>query len=165
MEIYGAELEIAALPTDAWDLRAAIGYLSADYKEFEDCRPQYLPDCDHSQEEPPFAPEWTLGLATGYTWTLERGSTFRVGIDGSFKSEHYLSVDNREALKQDDFWLINALATLRGATGNWWLSLGGKNLTDEVYKTDGQEFSNVGNIQTAYYGDPRTWSVSLGFAF
>lgn len=165
LEIYGAELEIAALPADAWDLQLAVGYLSADYKKFRDCRPQYLPDCDHSNEEPPFAPEWTLGLRTGYTFTLTGGSTLRFGIDASYKADHYLSVDNREVLKQDDFWLLNALATLRGADGGWWLSIGGRNLTDEVYKTDAQEFSNVGNIQTAYYGDPRTWSVSLGFAF
>jgi iron complex outermembrane receptor protein len=165
MEIYGAELEIVALPVDAWDLRASLGYLSADYKEFVDCRPKYLPDCDHSNEEPPFAPEWTAGLATGYTWTFAGGSTFRVGVDATYKAEHYLSVDNSELLKQDDFWVLNALATLRGATGGWWLSVGGRNLTDEVYKTDGQEFSNVANIQTADYGDPRTYSVSLGFAF
>ena len=31
-----------------------------------------------------------------------------------------------------------------------------KNLADEVYKTDAQEFSSVGGIRTAYFGAPRT---------
>ncbi len=34
-----------------------------------------------------------------------------------------------------------------------------------LYKTDGQEFSSVGNIQTVYYGDPRTWNVTVGVRF
>jgi iron complex outermembrane receptor protein len=42
---------------------------------------------------------------------------------------------------------------------------GVRNLTDKLYKTDAQEFSSVGNIQTAYYGDPRTWSLTLGYRF
>ena len=36
-----------------------------------------------------------------------------------------------------------------------------KNVTKSLYKTDGQEFSSVGNIQTVYYGDPRTWQVTV----
>jgi iron complex outermembrane receptor protein len=165
LEIYGAELEVVAVPVDALQLRAAIGYLSADYKEFEDCRPQYGPDCDHSGEEPPFAPEWTAGLGLSYTIPLTVRTALTFGVDGNFKAKHWLSVDNRDVLTQDDFWLVNALATLRGTDGGWWVSVGGKNLTDEVYKTDAQEFAAVGNIQTAYYGDPRTWSIALGFAF
>ena len=38
-------------------------------------------------------------------------------------------------------------------------------ITDEVYKVDAQEFSSVGNIQTAYYGDPRTWQMIVGYRF
>jgi iron complex outermembrane receptor protein len=34
-----------------------------------------------------------------------------------------------------------------------------------VYRVDAQEFSSVGNIQTANYGDPRTWSLSLRYSF
>jgi iron complex outermembrane recepter protein len=40
-----------------------------------------------------------------------------------------------------------------------------KNLTKSVYLTDAQEFSSVGNIQTAYYGDPRTFTATVGFRF
>ncbi len=40
-----------------------------------------------------------------------------------------------------------------------------RNLGDKVYKTDGQEFSSVGNIQTAYYGAPRNWYVSARYNF
>ncbi len=51
------------------------------------------------------------------------------------------------------------------AGDNWSLTAGVKNATDQVYKVEGQEFRSVGNIQTAYYGDPRTWQAILGYRF
>jgi iron complex outermembrane receptor protein len=74
-------------------------------------------------------------------------------------------VDNREVLTQDDFALMNVLANWQSQSRTWRASAGIRNLTDEVYKTDAQEFSSVGNIQTAYYGDPRTWQLTLGYSF
>ena len=59
MEIYGAEAEFVARPVPAFTLRANLGYLQADYKEFYDPR---FPNNDHSMQEPPFAPELTAGL-------------------------------------------------------------------------------------------------------
>ena len=43
------------------------------------------------------------------------------------------------------------------------LALGvyGNNLCDKAYKTDGQEFSSIGNIRTVYYGAPRTVMLRL----
>ena len=40
-----------------------------------------------------------------------------------------------------------------------------RNLTDKVYKTDAQEFSSVGNIQTAYFGLPRNYYVTARYNF
>jgi iron complex outermembrane recepter protein len=40
-----------------------------------------------------------------------------------------------------------------------------RNLGDKVYKTDGQEFSSVGNIRTAYYGMPRNWYANVRYNF
>ena len=42
---------------------------------------------------------------------------------------------------------------------------GVRNLTDEEYKVEGQEFASFGNIQTAYYGWRRNWYVSLRYNF
>ena len=37
----------------------------------------------------------------------------------------------------------------------------GNNLADKAYKTDAQEFSNIGGIRTVYYGAPRTVTLRL----
>lgn len=85
------------------------------------------------------------------------------GGDVRFVDKHFLSVDNRPGLTEDGYWLGNIYAQvdfdqfyLRGMI---------KNVTDTLYKTDGQEFSAVANIQTVYFGDPRTWQVTAGFRF
>ena len=156
LETSGLELELASSPVDNLSVFAALGYLDASYKEFADARG------DRSDDVVPFAPEWTGRVGAAYTLALAAGS-LEVGADASFKSDHYLSVDNQEVLTQDDFWLYNAY--LRYDADHWYLVASVKNIGDEVYKTDGQEFSNVANAQTAYYGDPRTYGMTLGVRF
>jgi iron complex outermembrane receptor protein len=66
-----------------------------------------------------------------------------------------------EGLFQDDYWLYDASLIWTSESGILSAGLYGKNLSDEVYRTDGQEFSSVGNIRTVYYGAPRTVSLVL----
>ncbi len=162
LDIWGVELEADWLATDALLLSAQIGYLDADYKEFLD---DSRPGGDRSGDKPPFAPDWTTRLAATYTFDLGSNGALMLGADANYRGEAWLSVDNRDVLTQDRFWLFNALATWTSGDQRWSVTGGIKNISDEVYKTDAQEFSSVGNIQTAYYGDPRTWSLSLGFRY
>ena len=46
-------------------------------------------------------------------------------------------------------------------TNRYSIGLYGQNLFDELYKTDGQEFSSIGNIRTVYFGAPRTVFLRL----
>ena len=96
---------------------------------------------------------------------LNGGAALRFGVNANYTDDMYLSVDNQEALTQDGYWLMNAYAVYDFANPAWSISIGGKNLGDEVYKVDAQEFSSVGNIQTAYYGDPRTYYAALNYRF
>ena len=66
-----------------------------------------------------------------------------------------------EGLFQDDYWLYDASLLWTHKNGVFSAGLYGRNLSDEVYRTDGQEFSSVGNIRTVYYGAPRTLSLVL----
>jgi iron complex outermembrane receptor protein len=49
--------------------------------------------------------------------------------------------------------------------GRWTVMAGIKNAGDTEYKVEGQEFRSVGNIQTAYYGDPKTYTLALDYRF
>ena len=62
-------------------------------------------------------------------------------------------------------WDVLALVRYNSSGGRWSLGAGIKNAADERYKVEGQEFRSVGNIQTAYYGNPRTWNVMFEMNF
>ncbi|WP_439532386.1 TonB-dependent receptor [Polymorphobacter sp.] len=169
LRIWGVEAEAAVRPTDRWNVRASFGYLNAEYREFNDGRRPPTFSCNPTGNavicEPAFAPPITFTLASDYTLPLGSAGSLTFGGDARFVDAHFLSVDNRPNLREPGYWLANAYVQFDAAGGAWYLRGGVKNLSDARYRTDGQEFSSVGNIQTVYFGDPRTWNATVGFRF
>jgi iron complex outermembrane receptor protein len=169
LRIWGVELEAAVRPMDRWNVRTSLGYLNAGYREFNDGRRPPVFSCNPTGNavtcDPPFAPPLTFTLATDYTLPLPGAGSLTFGGDGRFVDGHFLSIDNRPNLREPGYWLANAFIRFDADGGRWFLQGGVKNLTDARYRTDGQEFSAVGNIQTVYFGDPRTWNATVGFRF
>jgi iron complex outermembrane receptor protein len=175
LDIYGAELELSYQPTAALLLDAQVGYLNAEYGEFDDVRFTNFGG-SRAFQTPAFSPEWTARLGASYEWNLTKYGTLRLAGSAKFRSRMALTVDNTfmtptapqvgtdvevEGLFQDDYWVYDASLLWTMADGRFSVSLNGRNLSDEVYRTDAQEFSSVGNIRTAYYGAPRTYSLVL----
>ena len=168
LDIYGAELELSYQPSEALLLDAQVGYLDAEYGEFDDVRFTNF-DGSRAFQEPAFSPELTARLGAAYEWSLAEHGSLRLAGSARFRSRMALSVDNTpvnsdveiDGLFQDDYWVYDASLMWTLADGRLSVSLNGRNLSDEVYRTDGQEFSSVGNIRTAYYGAPRTFSFVL----
>jgi len=175
LEIWGAELELLAAPTDQLTLQAAIGWLDAQYEEFLDER---YPGGDRAPfEEPAFSPDLTLRAAAEYVVPLGGGKgELEFGGDVQYRGDMALAVDQSEqallplgtvqridSVFQDEYWLLDARVGWTSEDGHWGVTLHGENLTDELYKTDYQEFSSVGGIRTAYFGNPRTFSVRISW--
>jgi iron complex outermembrane receptor protein len=168
LDIYGAELELSYQPSTALLLDAQVGYLDAEYGEFDDDRFTNF-DGSRAFQEPAFSPELTARLGAAYEWSLAEHGSLRLAGSAKFRSRMALSVDNTpvnsdveiEGLFQDDYWVYDASLMWTLADGRLSVALNGRNLSDEVYRTDGQEFSSVGGIRTAYYGAPRTFSFVL----
>jgi iron complex outermembrane recepter protein len=169
LRIQGIEFEAMARPVDALTLTASVGYLDAKYLQFDD--PRRVPPASFSCNptgtaitcEPAFAPPLTLRFGADYKVPLGEHASLTFGGEARFVDHQFLSVDNRPGLTENGYWLGNLYAQvdfdkfyLRGMI---------KNVGNTLYKTDGQEFSSVGNIQTVYYGDPRTWNLTVGVRF
>jgi iron complex outermembrane receptor protein len=169
LSIWGAELEAVVKPTSQWTVRSSLGWLDATYDEFNDGRRPPTFSCNPTGNRvtctPAFAPPITFTLATDYRIPLGDAGTLTLGGDARFVDAHFLSVDNRPGLKETGYLLANAFVRFDAADRRWYLQGGVKNLTDRLYRTDGQEFSSVGNIQTVYFGDPRTFNVMVGVRF
>ena len=166
MTIEGIEFEATVKPWQPLTLMASVGYLDADYMEFNDGRRAPAFSCNPTGTritcQPAFAPPITARLGVDYTVPIG-SAALSLGGDARFVDKQYLSVDNRPGLTEDGYFLGNIYAQVdfdrfyvRGMI---------KNVTGELYKTDGQEFSSVANIQTVYFGDPRTWQLTVGARF
>ncbi len=172
LRIWGFEGEAAVRPATNWNVRVAVGYLNAQYLEFNDGRrvPPSAFSCNPTGNaivcKPAFAPPLTLTLGSDYTIPLgNNAGAVTLGGDARFIDKQYLSVDNRPGLTENGYWLANAYVQYDAPGGRWYVRGAVKNLGKALYKTDGQEFSSVGNIQTVYYGDPRTWTGTIGLRF
>jgi iron complex outermembrane receptor protein len=162
LDINGAELELAFNPFESLHLDAQLGYLDASYGEFHDARFTSFGG-SRAFQTPAFSPEWTARYGASYDFELGAGGTLTLAASARFRSRMALAVDNTRVnsnvelpgMFQDDYWLYDASATWR-PNDVLSIALVGRNLSDEVYKTDAQEFSSVGNIRTAYYGAPQT---------
>lgn len=171
LRIWGVEGEAVVKPVKALNLRASFGYLNARYLRFDDGRrvPPQSFSCNPTGTritcEPAFAPPLTLSLGGDYSFALGGLGSLSLGMDARFVDKHFLSVDNRPGLTEPGYWLANAFVQFDDASGHYYLRGGVRNAFDRRYRTDGQEFSSVGNIQTVYYGDPRTFTITAGFRF
>ena len=168
LRIRGAELEANWTPIDNLLLDAQIGYLDAEYREFNDVR-FTTTGGSRAFQTPAFAPDWTIRLGAQYTAQLGGSGTLTVGGQTRYRSETALAVDNTlintttriEGLYQQGYWLHDARLVWEDASRKFSVGIYGQNLADKTYKTEGQEFSSVGNIRTVYFGAPRTFTLRV----
>ena len=66
-----------------------------------------------------------------------------------------------EGLFQKGYWLADARVVWENASKRYSVGVYANNLFDKLYKTDGQEFSSIGNIRTVYFGAPQTFTLRL----
>lgn len=158
LDIRGAEFEMNWVPTDPISLSAQVGYLHSKYGDGG------FFGADGIEDKPAFSPKWTGRFAGTYTVDVNDTSNVSFTLVTSYRDAMWLSVENKPALTEDDYWVTDAIANWR-INDNWSMSAGAKNLANKIYRVEGQEFSSVGGIQTAYYGLPRTYFVSVDFRY
>jgi iron complex outermembrane receptor protein len=114
-----------------------------------------------------------------YSVGLGDSGGITIGGQARYRSRQALAVDNTlityanfadrgtgttipvEGLFQDKYWLFDARIVWENPSKKLAIGLYGNNLFNKAYKTDAQEFSNIGNIRTVYYGNPRTVLLKL----
>ena len=171
MRIRGAELEAAWTPIARLLIDGQLGYLDAEYKDFDDVR-FVTTGGSRAFQTPAFAPKWTLRGGAQYAFDLGGAGGITLGGQTRYKSRTALAVDNTfliagngttevPGLFQKGYWVYDARMVYETENKHFALGLYGQNLTKKAYKTDAQEFSSVGSIRTVYYGAPRAITLRL----
>ena len=181
--IKGVEFEGSAIlgddvfrDGDLFNASWSVGYLDAAYDEFIDATGTNVADQRVFQN----TPDWTASLRLAYD------TPFTVfGNEGSLLANTLISYRGDSSqfeapnpfLDQPAFTLWDASVRWEAESGNWGVSLTGKNLTDERYIVAGYNFVNVNangtftptlgleGTLTGFYGDPRTVTLGVDFEF
>ena len=159
--MQGVELEVAARPITGLHLNANLAFLDSEYDQFIGADGADISDQRHLVN----APRWTWRIGGNYNFPLGSFGSLTFGGNVSYRSKSYTVVSSSEDLVQDANTLIDAFARFESANEAWWLSAGVKNLTNRHVITHGFDLSDSLGYQLAYYNDPLTWTVGMGFRF
>ena len=155
----GAELELSWIASDAWQLDASVGYLSATFEGYT------LADgTEVSEQRQAQSPKWTANLYSEYA--LTDNMLWRVDVD--YKSEYRFS-DGHDVTSPSTTLVNSEIVVLHG---DWQTSLWVQNALDREYYTRGfGGFSNDPRDEYAfdepYYqiGNGRQFGVTVKYAF
>lgn len=165
--IQGAEVELTLRVTEALTINANIGYLDAEYKEyFAAADPVTNTVVDVSGERKMVnAPEWDTFLGATYVLPISDWGKLTLMGDVSYRSKTYLEINSSENLAQEGYSVVNAGIMLEPLNSSWMVLLGGKNLTDEEYRTHAFDLSAFPGVELGYYNAPQTVSLSARYSF
>jgi iron complex outermembrane receptor protein len=170
----GIEAEITYAATDELTFDLSFGMINSDIEKEPNCTVTDTEDCKailHLSN----TPEMTMNLSANYVIDTEMGY-FVVNGGYYFRDDYYLFEDS-EMLNQEGYGMVNLGVSWESTDGTWYGGIYGKNLTDEEYMVGGYNFAvdngdgtytpGLGGDQTliAYYGDPRTFHLTVGYRF
>lgn len=162
--ISGAELEFTYVPTSEFILEGSVGYMDDDIEEVATITGASA--TLGPQNDLPFTPNVSASLGAGYVFTF--GSmTLTPRLDVSYTSEQFFDAANSIAVAQTDpVTLANFSLKLAAEDGEWEISAGVRNLTDEVYPVAGNSsLTTSAGYAEVIYARPRNYYLSGSYKF
>ncbi len=167
VDASGFEFEVEAALAEGLILRANIGTLDTEYNEFFLDRNLDGILEDFSGRDVVRSPDITGGLDLTYDHVLPSGAGFRVNVNFLYEDENTYYYNDDIGSQFDTILeqrtILGANVTYTAPDDRYYVSVFGKNLTDDRYKTASQA---VGALWTfSNYGAPRTWGIEGGLRF
>lgn len=164
----GLEAEIIAKPNDAWTFELNASFQDARFDEYFTVDPNRptLGTLDLSGNTLAQAPDFTGFFAAQYEWPA-MGGQWSLRGEYAYTGEVYFDAYNRPGglMSQDAYGLVNAFLTYDSG-GAWRVSLFGRNLTDESYRTGSAIAGAIwGSNILSNPGAPRTYGVRAMYSF
>ena len=178
-EIKGAELEGSMIFTDHFNATYAVGYVDAEFKEFNSFTVVPNPAPPPATITVPIdlsetavfqnTPEWNGNLTLNFWHELAPvGGTLTWSASASYRSEFSMFEFPNALIDQtEDYTLLDASVVWKSASDKLRIGLHGRNLTDEEYKIGAYLFAGAtfGNSVSNFYGPPRTVTLSASYRF
>ena len=166
--IDGIEIESSVAFTDSLSASLQVGYIDAKFDEFVTFDPvtgtrRNLADQRAFQN----TPEWTGSLSLNWNHSFGDRGVLTIVPAVSFRDDYQLFEAANPAIDQKAYELLDLTATWTSADDKFSVSASGRNLGDERYRVGGYVFPGAlfGNVQSGFYGPPRTYTLSLAYRF
>lgn len=161
--IEGAELDVVLVPFEGLSLAGTFATTEGRYSEFNgvDLTGDGIADPDLAKSlKLARLPRQTYSFNVSYAAQLaDRGSlTFQASYDRTGRR----SANDLNTFFLDAYGLVEGSITFKTADERYYVSLFGKNLTNELYGTTG---TDIGTFRALYIGAPRNWGVTFGTSF
>lgn len=153
----GIEVDATWLLAENWVLGGNYGYLDAEYDIY------ILGESDLSGNKLPRAPEHTWSVNTTYTFDLSGGSALDLSAVYAYTDDFYFAPSNQASSFESGYGLLDARVTWRSQGDRWSVSLWGRNLTDEEYRTHMIVSNIAGSVDL--WNLPRTYGATLAYNF
>jgi iron complex outermembrane receptor protein len=151
-QTLGAEIDLNARVTDAFNLYANYSYLDVEFQSL------VIEGDDLSGNRPRATPEHSFNIGGSYRWDLANAGALTLRTNVLYRSEYFLAVDNNPDRTAQIDGLVNSGLEYTSPDEHWAFSLWVENLTDErfwVTKADRGTFIQRRVDRNA--GD-RTWT-------
>ena len=162
-EIMGVEAEFSFLPIDSLRLSLAGSYVDATYKDFLESAidPTTGLQLDSSDNRMQRTPETQVSGGVDYTMGLGSwGKALNFRLNYTWQSDMYWATDN--IAQEDSYGLLDARIGLAPEGAPWQVAVWGRNVTDELYRTNIIPFFGE---EVSQFGPPRTYGVDFIFKF
>ncbi|MBQ0758874.1 MAG: TonB-dependent receptor [Zhongshania sp.] len=159
--ISGAEVDLQIQPTAGLFISLAASYIASEIDEFESFNINGDAE-DFSGRPFNFSPNWQGTALVDYSFPISTNWDMGLAVDYSYTSETNSTIEEDPNYAHDDFGLLGARLRLVSVDETWTVVAAGRNLTNE-YSTIG--VFQIGDSIARYTGQPRTYSLSVNYAF
>ncbi|MEQ8486056.1 MAG: TonB-dependent receptor [Pseudomonadales bacterium] len=167
----GVELEAELLLLDSMSLRGTVGYLDAEYDDFQigtgpacppPTEPQPVPCLkDFGGRDLPYSPEWTGSLTLDYGFRLGAGDGSAI-VQYTFNGERWGSFNQAPSEFMKDVGLLNAsLSWSPSSTDSWTITAWGRNITNKKYLSLALDAPPI--FTEGLLGAPREYGIDFEF--
>ena len=162
-EIKGVEAELTFVPLDSLQFSLAGSYVDATYKDFLESaiNPSTGQRLDSSGNRLQRTPETQVTGGIDYTLALgEWGEALNFRVNYTWQSDMFWATDN--IAKEPSYGLLDARIGLSPEGAPWEVAIWGKNIDDELYRTNIISFFGE---EVSQFGAPRTYGVDFTMKF
>ncbi len=163
--LYGAELELTAVPADGLQFDGTFSYLHSEYEDFRSLDPgrPALGVLNLEKNTLIQAPKYTANVGAQYSWPIASGEVTLRG-ELNYASRVFFTAFNVDSVGEAPNTKFNAFLSWSDDDGHWSASIFGRNLTDKVTRANGLVSSaTYGSPITGSVSAPRTFGITLGY--